>query len=334
MFKVATLPFESVEKALAFASTLGVDRRTILDAAAVGDGCSRVAFASVAAIYEQAARLTGDPAFGLHVGERTSARMYGMLGYMALNSATFGEALSRLIEFQAMWSDAVGLALACSGRRVRLRYWHDGALPPHLRRQESEQMLAALITFACDVLGSAVRPVSVMFEHAAPDDRTEHARVFRCPLQFAAAVTEIVFTADLLDRPIAGVDAMLGALMREQAARALADRRETPALLIDAARQCVGEAVFAGRPVSLATVAAELAVGPRTLQRRLRDERLTLRELIEETRIAQARQLLADRGLPIGRIAHRLGYSQASAFHRAFVRAVGMTPLEWRRHNA
>jgi AraC-like DNA-binding protein len=82
---------------------------------------------------------------------------------------------------------------------------------------------------------------------------------------------------------------------------------------------------------SLAAVAAAAGLHPRTLQRRLRDAGVTHRGLLERVRISLAREYLADPRNPLARIAFRLGYSQASAFNRAFKRETGLTPMESRR---
>jgi AraC-like DNA-binding protein len=325
-----SLPIEAAAKALAAAEAAGIPRQALFAAAGIDDAGARIGFASLCALYEQAARLTGDDAFGLHVGELTAPRMYGSLGYIVANSASLDDALVSLARYQPLWTRAAGVEVRRRRDGASLRYWHKGDVPPEARRQESEQMLAALLVFVRQAAGIALNPTEIRFEHRAPADLGEHRRIFGAPIRFRAAATEIVFAAATLALPIPEADATLARLMREQAQSALAEqgRREPFA---DQLRDRVKAAILAAEPVSMSTLAAAMGIGARTLQRRLRRHGLTFRAVAEGARIALARELLAEPGLALARIAFRLGYSQTSAFHRAFRRYAGMTPGAFRR---
>jgi AraC-like DNA-binding protein len=323
-----TFPPEVADKLFDSAAEAGIARDTLLAAAGIAAG-SALSYPQLAALYEGAAKLTGDEAFGLHVGERTRPADYGLLGYATAHSDTLGEALSRLIALQAVWTEAVTLELAREAGVARLRYRPRAAMPAADRRHESEQMLAAILAFARGATGRDLRPVEVGFEHSAPGDEREHRRLFRCPIRFAAPATELVLAEAALALDIAGADPKLGALISAQAEVALAARQRSEPLL-ETVRAAVRSAVEGGRPLSLAGAARTLGLGPRTLQRRLRERGLGWRRLVDEVRIELARDLLADPRLGLAQIAFRAGFSQASAFHRAFRRLEGTTPRRYR----
>jgi AraC-like DNA-binding protein len=291
---------------------------------------SKISYEQLALLYEEAARSSGDDAFGLHVGERTSPTMYGMLGYGVANSRTFGEALDHLLQFQRLWSEAVGFELVQAANTLRLRYWHRGRLNAEARRQETEQMMAAMLSFAAGAVGSTLSAVEVRFEHQAPPDVTEHKRIFGCSIFFGAPFTEIVFPARLLEMPLTGADPALGRLINQQAEAALA-AHGTREPFLDQVRGLVRECIRASGQVSLPTLAKAAGLQPRTLQRKLRQRGLTFREIVEEARMELAKLFLEDPGAAIGRIAFDLGYSQPSAFHRAFLRRLGATPRQYRK---
>jgi AraC-like DNA-binding protein len=326
--QAALLPAEAAEKVLAFAAELGVARERLL-AAAGWSGSGEIPFETLCALYEEAVRLTGDPFFGLHVGERTSPRDYGLIGYAAANSRTLGDALKSLVELHSVWTDSVGFELRPARGTVALGYWHRGDIPAERRRQESEQMMAALLRFASEALVTELRPVEVRFEHEAPADLTEHARLFAAPIVFSAPATELVLPAALLGLPVAGADLVLGGLIRNQAEAALAGRG-TSGDLLDSLRTELRRRIAEGLDLTLADASAALNLGPRTLQRALAQQGLTFRSLADELRIEAARRMLADPQLGLAEIAHRLGFSQPSAFHRAFRRATGTTPRQFR----
>jgi AraC-like DNA-binding protein len=96
--------------------------------------------------------------------------------------------------------------------------------------------------------------------------------------------------------------------------------------------RAIEEAGFC-QPVSLHHVARRLALSPRTLQRRLRDEGVSHRQVIARVRRDLALDLLAQRAVKLDDIAGRLGFCSAGSFHRAFKRWTGMTPGDFRRQN-
>jgi AraC-like DNA-binding protein len=77
-----------------------------------------------------------------------------------------------------------------------------------------------------------------------------------------------------------------------------------------------------------------MSVSPRTLRRRLEAESTTFRRLLDELRRDLALRYLADPRLAIGEIAFMLGFSEVSAFHRAFRRWRATTPAAFRRRGA
>jgi AraC-like DNA-binding protein len=324
------LPIEAAEKVLAAAEAAGVARDALLAAAGIAEAGARISYGSLCALYEAAARLTGDGAFGLHIGERTAPRMYGRLGYVAANSETLGDALAGIVEFQPLWSQAVGVEIRRRSDWVALRYWHRGAIAPADRRQESEQMLAALLAFARGASQGPVDPLEIRFEHGAPADTGEHRRIFGAPIVFRAPVTEMVLPMAALALPLPQADAALAQLIREQALPALAEQsRREP--FLDRLGARLQAAILDAREPRLSEVAAAMEIGSRTLQRRLRRHGLTFRGLADQLRIELAKTMLGEASLALGQIAFRLGYSQTSAFHRAFRRHAGATPGAFRR---
>ena len=322
-----TFPAEVADKIADAVECAGTGRQTLFSATGLEAGAP-LSYGDLCSLYEAAARATGDEAFGLHVGERTRPDMYGLLGYAAAHSLSFGDALERLVALQPAWTKSVSLVLRREAAFVRISYRAADAPPAGARRHETEQMLAALVAFARGGTGADITPAEVRFEHDAPGDPAEHRRLFACPLVFRSAATEILFHAEDLALPMARADPKLGALIGAQVEKAI-EGKAAGAPLAEALRAHLRTTIAAACRPSLDAAARALGMGPRTLQRRLREEGLGWRDLIDEARIARAGELLADRRLGLAQIAHQAGYSQVSAFHRAFRRIAGTTP---RRH--
>ena len=131
-------------------------------------------------------------------------------------------------------------------------------------------------------------------------------------------------------RPMREADEALAGIIRRRLENALGDRTRASAgptsthvrrILVEHLGQSV---------LTLDAVAKALAVGRRTLTRRLAEERASFRQILDEVRSDLARALLQDRSLSIGDIAFFLQYSEPAAFHRAFRRWTGRTPQAFR----
>ena len=82
---------------------------------------------------------------------------------------------------------------------------------------------------------------------------------------------------------------------------------------------------------SLEHVAKQMSISPRTLQRRLAEQGDTFKSLSSQVRMELACRLLKETGMPMGQLSLRLGYTEASAFTRAFRQHKGVPPLAWRK---
>lgn len=144
--------------------------------------------------------------------------------------------------------------------------------------------------------------------------------------RFGSDVNRGVFDAGLLDLPMPQANELTARACEEQCAAILAGRRVRGGVAEQVRRRL---AALDG-PRSMAEVARELHLSPRTLRRRLADEGTAFRALAEEVTITFAEELLADPALTVDDIAARLGYSDGSSLTRAFVRVHGIPPGRYR----
>jgi AraC-like DNA-binding protein len=174
-------------------------------------------------------------------------------------------------------------------------------------------------------------PREVHFEHAEPEDTSEHARIFRAAVHFGCPLTRLVFDASLLELPVVGADPQLGSLLERQAEELLAGSRRDGAFA-GRVRQLIKEGLPGGE-ARVDAACRRLGVSPRTLQRKLREEGTSFQALLEESQRALAEFYLREPGVAICEVSYLTGFSQPSAFHRAFRRWTGLTPKEFRREN-
>jgi AraC-like DNA-binding protein len=328
-----TILVKSVSKIIEAAGDYGVEpeelyRAVKLDPAVLSDPDNRIPFAQLVALYAEAAKLTGDDAFGLHVGEKVDAKLFDVLGYMVVNSPTLGEALNRLVRYHSIWSEGALFSLDVSNSRVCLRYEYLGG-QSELCRHDCEMTLSIAVSFARRVTGVDWTPHEVSFQHSKPKNTSEHRRIFRAPVRFNRLANELIFDSQLLALPIMKADPGLCEILDRQAEELLAKRpRENG--LVSHVRQLLNESLKSGDS-RLETVAQKMGISVRTLQRKLREEGTSHHDLLDEIRSDLSRRYLQEPELAICEVAYLLGFSEPSAFHRAFRRWTGSTPKEFRR---
>jgi AraC-like DNA-binding protein len=297
-----------------------------LTPAALAEPDARVGYDVAAAVGERALALTGDENFGLHLAEDVrDTRQFdaGLLLLMA--SPTVRVALERLVRHQRLWGDGDRATLLREPGGLRIRYALRGATGAYGRH--ADECAMAEITVGIRVLtGRDLRPRAVRFRHPAPRSLEEHRRLFGCPLAFREAHTELELDDAVCDTPMQHANAAFFAVFEEQIARTLARLPAAPGAS-ESVRAAVRAALASGG-CTLAGTARGLGVSTRTMQRRLEGEGTSFAAVVDALRHELACVYL-DRRVPIPEIAALLGYAEATAFHHAFRRWTGSTPLAY-----
>jgi AraC-like DNA-binding protein len=298
-----------------------------LDAAVLADPDGRIPLAKLDGLWEAGARMTGDDCLGLHAAEGLSEGTFGLVSYLGLASPTLGDGLRRVCTFFRLLSDASGYQLDSDGGLATLTATQDVHSPAPVR-QRVEFTVAVVHEYCGRHLETEWRPHDVFFEHPAPEETAEHARLFRSAPRFAAPASGFRFAASLLDSPLRSADQTLVTLLERLAGSLLA---ELPAVktMVHELKSSLLEA-GPGQDASLPAAAHRLKLSPRTLQRRLRDEGTSYQEVLDEVRSLWARRML-ETDVGLAEVAFTLGFSEPAAFHRAFKRWTGQTPASFRR---
>jgi len=165
---------------------------------------------------------------------------------------------------------------------------------------------------------------SVSFMHQ-PDDAVAIERTLGCRVEAGAAWNGVTMPRSTWELPLRRGDPQLQRVLEKQAPST--DSAATVAVDV---RRVVGARLRDGGP-DIGDVARHLGVSARTLQRRLAEAGQSFNQIVEATRRETAETWLAGSHLAIGEIGYLLGYSDVAAFHRAFKRWTGLTPLSFRR---
>ncbi|WP_437691832.1 AraC family transcriptional regulator [Sorangium sp. So ce176] len=313
------------------ASRAGVDPREALavaevDPALLEDPTARVPHDTVARAWTRIPELARDPAFGLHAAELLVGQLFDVVDFVTAQCATVREAIGCVLRYQRLIHDALDVRLTVDGARARISQRFAGAVAPP---QLSSFILGLWVLRARDLTGVPFAPHRVTFAHPAPADRGEYDRLLGVPLVFGADENAVLFDAAFLDTPTQRADPALGAVLRRHADELLARLPAEPSVRGALERHLV-EALGRGVP-DVAAAARALGMSARTLQRRLGDEGESYKSVLDEARRKLAVAHMRERGRTISEVAFLLGFSEVSAFSRAFRRWTGHSPAAYRR---
>ena len=281
-----------------------------------------------AGILKDAAHSTGDDCFGLHFGENFHPKNIGPLAYVALNSPTIGTGIQNVERYVHIYDSSAKWFFTTEGSHGYIRYvLTDVGIEP--LRQSNEHGMTIVVNTLRMMVGSQWAPEEVQFAHEAPEQTSEHHRIFRCPVVFGCETNALVIELGFTDREVPAADQQLYRIMTQYLDQVLSEMPQEDGLL-SSIRKAIAESMRDGDP-KLARVAKRMAMGPRTLQRRLKEYGFDFKKLVEDTRKRFAVTYLKDRKNSLTEVAFLLGYSELSAFNRAFKRWTRFTPLDYQR---
>jgi len=267
--------------------------------------------------------------FALRLAQGIAPRHFGVVGFAALACGTLGEALQRLERHHRSVYDVNPARVQALPQGLSIEWGVERGRPGAL---VDETAIASLVQLTRELTGRPLHPLAVDFVNPRPADLRPYTDFFGCPVRFAQPSTRVLLAAQDLALPLRGADAALLALLDEQAERLLQQVAAVSEPVGVWRQALVG--LIRGGHTQLSDLARSLQISPRSLQRRLADQGHSFQGLLSQTRQQLAEGYLADPDLELAEIALLLGYSEQSAFTRAFRHWTGLAPLQWRKQQA
>jgi AraC-like DNA-binding protein len=302
----------------------GIDRRTLDDPAGEVTTGQELALTR-----NLVAELGGLPGLGLEAGSRYHLTTYGVWGFAMIASPTLGDAVGLVRRSLEL---TFGLCRTVISQRAGelVIELDDRALPPAVRRFSVEREAAAIDLLGRELTGAQIPLRRLTFRFPRPSYAERDEEVFAIAPAFLQPANLLAIDGAYLDMPLPQAFAPTAELCERLSLELLARRRAHLGL--------VGEVrdELARRPAAmpdLAAVAGALNVSERTLRRRLEQQGISFRAIVDDTRRALAERLL-EVTPTVHEVAVRLGYADASSFSHAFKRWTGMAPGAYARKRA
>jgi AraC-like DNA-binding protein len=289
----------------------------------LADGSVRVDLFEYEALQARAVELTGDEALGLHIAEQAREASFYLMAPLVAHAPTLREGIALCSQFARLFKDEGNLALRERGDLATIRY-DFVRRSPLLDRVLAEFALCGFLRMIRSFGGPHAKALAACFEYGRPKHHREYARIFGGAERFGQTFTGLSFSRDLLDRPQLHWHGELSAVLRLQAEREMSRISRG----LDEAER-LRQYLLVQRPSCLPdmkTAARDMGTSTRSLRRKLARKGISYRAIVQSVRETLAAQMLADPNKTIQEVAHTLGFSDATAFHRAFKRWKGATP--------
>ena len=267
------------------------------------------------------------PGFSVRVGQQMKIEDYGVLGLSWRTCSYVGEIFERSERYFKMLSNTYVFKVEKGNPFSVIHLLRE----PHRRGLElsNEATLSATVVVLRAMTESNISPVQVSFKHIAPSDISSYESAFNCPIHFNQQDYSITYTTADLEMRTAKADESINHFLVQRV------EEETKGMEISAnriARDCenlIIDALPSGIP-SIHHIAGLMGMSNRTLARRLAENGVSFRDLIQKAQESIAIDLLKNTSRSIAEIAFETGFSEQSAFNRAFRRWTDQTPIEFR----
>lgn len=328
---LATVVHAVVEAAVAYG---GLERTALLARIGLRDDELRdpdglCPFEAYALAWEAIGEAPGNERFGLRLGALSAPHYLGALGYAMVHAPGAIEAIRLFHRFRVLVSDTLApeididaeqvvYHLVWPARLARIIHLADTAIAGPVGLLRALTGLPASVPLLREAWYQCPRPAGF--------DREE---ALGCPVRFGAPETRAVLSRAPLERPLPRHDPSLFSYL-ERHAETLLSRIPSEGGVVDRVSRLITESLRRGEPVQ-AEVARKLALSERTLQRRLREANTSFASILDDVRQKLSELYLSEPTVSVHEVAFLLGYSEPSAFHRAFRRWTGSTPQAFRR---
>ena len=272
-----------------------------------------------------------EPGFSVRVGRQMKIDDYGVLGLSWRTCSWAGEIFDRCERYFRLLSDTYVFRVEKKEDIARIFLFRK----PYRRgvALSNEATFAATVVVLQAMTDTKISPLAVSFMHQPARILDSYHEVFSCPIAFEQPENFIAYRTAELETRTAKADASIHAFLLARV------EEETNGIEVSASRiateveELIRDALPSGIP-SIVQVGEHMGMSNRTLTRRLSESGLTFRDLIRKTQEAVATDLLKSTSRSISEIAFQTGFSEQSAFNRAFRRWKGQSPLEFRKNHA
>ncbi len=268
------------------------------------------------------------PGFSVRVGQQMKIEDYGVLGLSWRTCSWAGEIFDRSERYFKLLSNTYVFKVEKREEFSDIFLYRE----PHRRGLElsNEATLSATVVVLQAMTETHITPTQVTFKHSPPENLNSYHDAFKCPVLFNKSHYSITYKTVDLETRTAKADASINQFLVERVEEETKGLQVSANKIITDIEALIKDALPSGIP-SIAQICDHIGMSNRTLTRRLAENGASFRDLIKKNQEEVSKGLLKNSDRSIAEIAFETGFSEQSAFNRAFKRWTGLSPVEFRK---
>lgn len=285
----------------------------------------RISYGVFHGLWEQATLLIDDPCFGLKGVDVWHPSDLSALGYAWMTSATLRDALERFQRYIRVLTEFYEIDLLETDKGYELVFnFQDNEA---LNMAQADASMAIVIEMCRIDLEQKITPVIVFLTHPEPQCKEAYTSYFGCTVQFDQPINKIILPIDIIDVALFNSDPNLALINDHAIAQYLNKLNDHD--IISKVKKIITQHLTFG--ITNEQVAYKLNLSERTLNRRLKEQGYTFKDILKDVRVNLSKLYIQKNQFNVTEIAFQLGFSDSSSFSRAFKRWTGASPLEYKK---
>lgn len=286
--------------------------------------------AAARTLWHRAQQQSNDPLLGISIGASQNFRSTGVLMPICWHSPNARMALEHITSFQTLISEngQFRITVSADSRLIECEYIPRASSTP-VNHHQVLSVVAGTLLLLREISSATIDTDKLYVPNDINADQV--AVALNCPVENRDGNFTLIFIAESLDHPIIGRDEHLYHINLAYAEGMIRAKREGQSLI-----HRIKRIIDTDTPatVNIDQVARTIDLHQRVLQRNLAEQGISFREIKEALLKERAIDLLIRQSLEVDTVAEQLGYSEASAFQRAFKKWFGVTPRKFCEVNA
>lgn len=264
----------------------------------------------------------------LRVGATMRCEEYGAFGLAWKSALALRASCERAERYARVLTSVASYEVREADEGVYVLLHRDGDRAELGLRLSNEATIASIAAISQEVSTSSFRPLAVYLKHGVPGSKTAHERHFGCAVHFDADMDALLISEETMRAPNRVGDASIVKFFDTHLEAELS-KFDDDVSFERQVRRHISQCLSGGVP-TVSDVAGHFGTSGRSLQRRLSERGHSFQKLVDEARRELAENLLKETAYPLAEVAFLTGFSEQSAFNRAFRRWKGQTPRSFR----
>lgn len=287
-----------------------------------------ITFAEYKRIIVNALDITKDSALGLKLGRTVNPAMFGTFGYALMSSKTLKDAADVFLKYQHLPGQLTQISMKQDNSTLVIRFDPLYPFEDALLCYAIEEVLSTTYFGMIFLVNKDIELMEVCLSYPAPKHARLYNEMFRCPVRFMESENHIRLDARIFNLPVHTANPSVYEYSIQYCEEMLRGLKKSDPF-IDQIRNII--LTSPGRFPNAGEIAKKLAMGTRSLNRRLRERNTSYKKIINEIRSELSIRYLANTNLSIDQVSDLVGFSEATAFRRAFKRWTGKNASQYRK---